>query len=363
MNMRGAPRILLQMNSIFRVRFAWYLVAAVVAGFLLYLVAPILSPFLFAAILAYICLPLVDRLAKRMPRWLAASIVLVLLLLGLSLLVLIVAPMVERQFSAFLQNVPDYLDWVRERFLPWLSSSTGVELHLDLGHAKQALADSLRADNDVLKSLLPKLTTGGAALIGFFTAVLLVPVMLFYFLRDWHDFMRRIEDLIPRRSHQWAVSLAGEINRVLGECLRGQIAVILIMCAYYVLGLWIAGLEYSLPIGILSGLLVFVPYLGALVGLLLATLAGINQFDSIFELAGVWVVFGIGQSLEGFVVTPWLVGDRIGLHPVAVIFALLVFGHLFGFFGVLLALPASAALLVGLRHLRAQYLASDLYKS
>jgi predicted PurR-regulated permease PerM len=135
------------------------------------------------------------------------------------------------------------------------------------------------------------------------------------------------------------------------------------MCAYYVLGLWIAGLEYALPIGILSGLLVFVPYLGALVGLLLATLAGINQFDSIFELAGVWVVFGIGQSLEGFVVTPWLVGDRIGLHPVAVIFALLVFGNLFGFFGVLLALPASAALLVGLRHLRAQYLASDLYKS
>ncbi len=363
MNMAGAPRILLQMNSIFRVRFAWYLAAAVAAGLLLYLVAPILSPFLFAAILAYICLPLVDRLAKRMARWLAVSIVLVLLLLGLSLLVLIVAPMVEWQFAAFLQNVPGYLDWVRERFLPWLAGSTGVDLHLDLEHAKQALADSLRADNDVLKSLLPKLTTGGAALIGFFTAVLLVPVMLFYFLRDWHDFMRRIEDLIPRRSQQWAVSFAGEINSVLEEFLRGQIAVIVIMCAYYVLGLWIAGLEYALPIGILSGLLVFVPYLGALVGLLLATLAGINQFDSILELAGVWVVFGIGQSLEGFVVTPWLVGDRIGLHPVAVIFALLVFGNLFGFFGVLLALPASAALLVGLRHLRAQYLASDLYKS
>ncbi len=361
--MPGARRILLQMNSIFRVRFAWYLAAAVAAGLLLYLVAPILSPFLFAAVLAYICLPLVDRLAKRMPRWLAVSIVLVLLLLGLSLLVLIVAPVVERQFSAFLQNVPDYLDWVRERLLPWLASSIGVELHLDLGHVKQALADSLRADNNVLKSLLPKLSTGGAALIGFFTAVLLVPVMLFYFLRDWHDFMRHIEDLIPRRSRQWAVSFAAEINRVLEEFLRGQIAVIVIMCAYYVLGLWIAGLDYSLPIGILSGLLVFVPYLGAVVGLLLATLAGIIQFDGIFELAGVWVVFGIGQSLEGFVVTPWVLGDRIGLHPVAVIFALLVFGNLFGFFGVLLALPASAALLVGLRHLRAQYLASDLYKS
>ena len=162
------------MNSTFRfrARFAWYLVAAVVTGVLLYLVAPILSPFLFAAILAYICLPLVDRLAKSVPLWLAASIVLVLLL-GLSLLVLIVAPMVETQFAAVLQNVPDYLDWVRERFLPWLSSRTGVDLQLDLELAKQALADSLRADNDVLKALLPKLTTGGAAVIGFFTAVLL----------------------------------------------------------------------------------------------------------------------------------------------------------------------------------------------
>ncbi|HEV8644793.1 MAG TPA: AI-2E family transporter [Burkholderiales bacterium] len=351
------------MNSIFGVRFAWYLVSAAVAGLLLYLVAPILSPFLFAAILAYICLPLVDRLAKRLPRWLAVSIVLVLLLLGLSLLVLIVAPMVETQFAALLQNVPDYLDWVRERVLPWLSSTIGVELHLDLEHAKQALADSLRVDNDVLKALLPKLTTGGAALIGFFTAVLLVPAMLLYILRDWHEFMRRIEDLIPRRSHQWAVRFAGEINSVLGEFLRGQVAVILIMCVYFVLGLLMVGLEYSLSIGILSGLLVFVPYLGALVGLLLATLAGMNQFDSILGLVGVWIVFGIGQLLEGFVVTPWLVGHRIGLHPVAVIFALLVIGHLFGFFGVLLALPASAALLVGLRHLRAQYLASDLYKS
>jgi predicted PurR-regulated permease PerM len=135
------------------------------------------------------------------------------------------------------------------------------------------------------------------------------------------------------------------------------------MAAYYAAALWIAGLEYALPIGILSGLLVFVPYLGVLVGLLLGTLAGFNQFDGVLGLAGVWIAFGIGQVLEGMVVTPLLVGNRIGLHPVAVIFALLVFGRLFGFFGVLLALPASAALLVALRRLRAHYVDSDLYKS
>lgn len=340
----------------------WYLAAAAVAGLLLYFIAPVLSPFLFAAILAYICLPVVDRLAKALPRWLAVSIVLVLLLAGLSLLALIVAPMVEQQFSAFLRNLPDYLDWARERMVPWLSANLGVELHLDLDHAKKALAESLSADSDALKNLLPKIATGGAAIVGFFTAVLLVPLVLFYFLRDWHRFVRRVEELIPRHSHQWAVRFAREIDTVLGEFLRGQISVILIMSVYYVAALWIAGLEYALPIGILSGLLVFVPYLGVLVGLLLGTLAGFNQFDGIIGLIGVWVAFGIGQLLEGFVVTPWLVGDRIGLHPVAVIFALLVFGHLFGFFGVLLALPASAALLVALRHLRARYLDSDIYK-
>jgi predicted PurR-regulated permease PerM len=163
--------------------------------------------------------------------------------------------------------------------------------------------------------------------------------------------------------HRVTAQICREIDRVLGEFLRGQISVMLIMAAYYAIALWAAGLEYALPIGILSGLLVFVPYLGALVGLLLGTLAGFNQFDGILGIAGVWVAFGIGQMLEGMVVTPWLVGHRVGLHPVAVIFALLVFGHLFGFFGVLLALPASAALLVALRHLRAKYIDSELYKA
>ncbi len=264
-------------------------------------------------------------------------------MIGLAALALIVLPMVERQFVAFLQRVPEYLDWARARALPWLSGTLGVELNLDMEHFRQAVGDSLRTDSDFVKTLLPRITTGGMAIVGFFTTVLLMPVVLFYFLRDWHEIVQRIEDLIPRRLHPGACNIAGEIDRVLGEFLRGQLLVMLLMAAYYVVALWIAGLEYALPIGILSGLLVFVPYLGALVGLLLGTLAGFNQFDGVLGLAGVWIAFGIGQVLEGTVVTPWLVGNRIGLHPVAVIFALLVFGKLFGFFGVLLALPASAA--------------------
>lgn len=351
------------MSTLFPVRFAWYALAAAAAGLLLYFIAPILTPFLLSAVLAYICLPPVDWIARKLPRWLAAAIVMALLVIGLAALALIVLPMVERQFVAFLQRMPEYLDWARARLLPWLSRTFGVELNLDMEHFRQAVADSLRTDSDFVKTLLPRITTGGMAIVGFFTTVLLMPVVLFYFLRDWHEIVRRIEDLIPRRLHPGARNIAVEIDRVLGEFLRGQLLVMLLMAAYYAAALWIAGLEYALPIGILSGLLVFVPYLGALVGLLLGTLAGFNQFDGVLGLAGVWIAFGVGQVLEGMVVTPWLVGNRIGLHPVAVIFALLVFGKLFGFFGVLLALPASAALLVALRHLRAHYVDSGLYKS
>ena len=284
------------MSTVFPVRFAWYLLAPAAAGLVVYLIAPILTPFLLSAVLAYICLPPVDWIARKLPRWLAAAIVMALLVIGLAALALIVLPMVERQFVAFLQRIPEYVDWTRARLLPWLSVILGVELNLDMEHFRQAVADSLRTDSDFLKTLLPRIMTGGMAIVGFFTTVLLMPVVLFYFLRDWHEIVRRIEDLIPRRLHPVARSIAVEIDRVLG-------------------------------------------------------------------LAGVWIAFGVGLVLEGMVVTPWRVGNRIGLHPVAVIFALLVFGKLFGFFGVLLALPASAALLVAWRHLRAHYVDSELYRS
>ncbi|MEO8156820.1 MAG: AI-2E family transporter [Betaproteobacteria bacterium] len=351
------------MSTGFSVRFAWYVLAAIAAGSLLYLVAPVLTPFLLSAVLAYICLPPVDRLARRLPRWLAAALVMTLLVVGLAALALIVAPMVERQFVAFLGHTPEYLDWARAQVVPWLSGTFGVELNLDMDHLRRAITENLRGDRDFFKALLPRITSGGMAIVGFFTAVLLMPVVLFYFLRDWHEIAHRIDDLIPRRLHAGARNIASEIDRVLGEFLRGQLLVMVLMAAYYVAALWVAGLEYALPIGILSGLLVFVPYLGMLVGLLLGTLAGFNQFNDVMGLVGVWVAFGVGQLLEGTLITPMLVGNRIGLHPVAVIFALLIFGKLFGFFGVLLALPASAALLVALRHLRAHYVASDLYKS
>jgi predicted PurR-regulated permease PerM len=203
---------------------------------------------------------------------------------------------------------------------------------------------------------------GGMAVVGFVVNLALLPVVLFYVLRDWDNIVESVDSMVPRRFHDTVTTLAREIDAVLSEFLRGQLSVMLLMAVFYVAALWLVGLKFALPVGIVTGILVFVPYLGSGSGLVLGTVAAVMQFPSITGVAMVWVVFAVGQLLEGFVVTPWLVGDRIGLHPVAVIFALLAFGQVFGFFGLLLALPASAAILVGLRHVQRNYQASDLYQ-
>jgi predicted PurR-regulated permease PerM len=211
--------------------------------------------------------------------------------------------------------------------------------------------------------LFTSVTIGGLAVVGFFVNLILVPVVTFYLLRDWDKFMANIDALIPRRWHERVSGIVREIDSVLAEFLRGQLMVMLIMAVYYSAGLAVAGLQFALPIGIISGLLVFVPFVGSITGLVLSMLAAATQFTTLGAFGGVAAVFVIGQLIEGYVVTPRFVGDRIGLHPVAVIFALLAFGELFGFVGVLLALPLAAMVLVGLRHVRKEYVASNVYHS
>lgn len=330
---------------------------------LFYLLSPILAPFMFAAILAYICNPLVNRLAGlKIPRTLGTILAMVFLFGLFAALLLIMIPLFEQQVSLFIERLPGYLDWFRQHLAPWLKARFDVELQLDSAYLKQALAEHWQSAGGLAAQFLPSLGSGGLALVGFFANLVLVPVVLFYVLRDWNLIVARIDEVIPRRWHEQVGAVVREVDDVLGGFLRGQISVMLLMSLFYALGLWLVGLELALPIGIVAGLLVFVPYLGMIVGLTLATLAGLMQFQSLGGMIPVWVVFGAGQVLEGVVVTPWLVGDRIGLHPVAVIFAVLAFGQLFGFFGVLLALPMSAVLLVGLRVLRKSYLESGLYR-
>lgn len=335
----------------------------VLVGALIYLLGPILTPFLFAAILAYICDPLVDKLqAYKVPRTLGVLLVLVFLMFLFIGMMLILIPLFEQETRLFIARIPDYIDWFKIKGEPWLENMLGISISIDTAALKEAALTHWRSAGDVILKAMPSIKTGGLALLGFLMNLILVPVVLFYLLRDWDGLVRHSAQIIPRRYYDEAIVLARDIDRVLGEFLRGQLLVMLVMSVFYVLGLWLVGLEFALPIGLIAGVLVFVPYLGAALGFILATLAALLQLQGFSGLIPVWIVFGLGQLIESFVVTPWLVGDRTGLHPVVVIFALMAFGQLFGFVGVLLALPASAALLVWLRHLRGKYLASAMYQ-
>jgi predicted PurR-regulated permease PerM len=338
----------------------WLAVTVVLTG-LLYLLAPILAPFVAAAILAYICNPLVVRLcAKKVPRTLAVVLVMTGLLLALVTLLLIMLPLLEKEISLLIARLPQWLDTARERLLPLLQQWFGVTLDLDFNTLRNALFSRWQSSDGAQVNLMPWLGAGGAFLAQLLS-LLLIPVAMFYMLRDWHEMLALVDGLIPRHWHAKVSEIASEVDVVLAEFLRGQLFVMLLMSLFYVLVLWLVGLEFALPIGIITGLLVFIPYLGMMLGLGLATLAALMQFAAFGDVVLVWVVFAVGQLLEGMLVTPWLVGQRIGLHPLAVIFALLAFGQLFGFFGVLLALPMAAISLVLLRHAHRRYLTSTMY--
>ena len=332
---------------------------------LLWLLSPILAPFLAAAILAYILAPLVERLeSKGIPRSLCTGIAVVGLLVAVAMLMLIVLPLFYKEVAQLVELIPGFVEQLKTRLIPWLSERWGIAINIDASSFRQLITDNLGDASGIAKKLFSSVSVGGLAVVGFLINVLLIPVVLFYVLRDWVIILGHVGRLIPRGMYPTVSVVAREIDAVLSEFLRGQVSVMLIMALYYVLGLWLVGLNFALPVGIITGLLVFVPYLGSGIGLLLGTLAAVMQFSAdLNSIVLVWVVFGLGQLIEGFLVTPWLVGNRIGLHPLAVMFALLAFGQLFGFFGLLLALPASAAILVGLRHLNTRYQSSNIYRS
>lgn len=340
----------------------WLFVTLVVVGFLFYYLGPILTPFLFGALIAYICHPLVARLERyRIPHLLAVVLVL-LLVAGIFIAMIgVMIPILESQIALLIERLPDYLDNLRDKLEPWLLQNFGIALQLDKEHLSAAVSEHWRSAGGFAQRMLPSLKSGGLALINFFVNLVLVPVVLFYVLRDWDALLHRVDELIPLRWRETVHMLARQIDDLLGAFFRGQLSIMVLMAIFYIVTLWAIGLDLAFPIGVISGLLTFVPFLGVFTGVALATLAGLMQFGSFMDLLPIWGIFIVAQPLEGYVFTPWLVGDKIGLHPVMVIFAVLAFGSLFGFFGVLLALPASAVLLVLLRYFRQRYFASRIY--
>jgi predicted PurR-regulated permease PerM len=330
---------------------------------LITLLGPILTPFLLAGILAYVCNPLVDRLQRlRLPRILAVLAVMLLLMAALVGLLLILTPLLVEEAGVLADRLPDAVAMANERFAPWLRETFGIKLHLDPASLRKLAVDNMGSLQSIAQQVFQSLKIGGVALTGLLVNLMLAPVVMFYLLADWHSLLERIENGIPRAWHDKAVAMAREVDVVLSQFLRGQVLVMLTLAVYYCLALSIADLPSALAIGLLTGLLIFIPYIGFATGFMLAMLVAALQFAGVGPIVAVLAIYGIGQLLESFLLTPYLVGERIGLHPLAVIFALMAFGQLFGFFGVLLALPASAALLVGLRELRTLYLASRFYR-
>ncbi len=331
---------------------------------LLYLLAPVLTPFALAAIVAYLMVPGVDWLARhRLPRSVAVLIMIILAGLALLAMLLILVPVLQREIKALQSQIPGLVTWLNSTVAPKFNEWAGTSIRFDAQTLRELLSEHAAGQRDLIAGLIERARAGGAALIGVLGTLLLVPVVLFYALADWHDFANRFETLLPRRWHRLIVGMLAEIDALLAQFLRGQLSVMAALAVYYSAALALAGVQSALPIGILTGLLAFIPYVGFATGLALALLVAMLQFGGLYGLIAVTIIYGLGQLIESFVLTPRLVGERIGLHPLAVIFALLAFGQLFGFFGVLLALPASAVVLVAARRLKAAYLDSDFYKA
>jgi len=336
---------------------------------LLYVLGPILTPFIAAAILAYALNGAVDyleraRLGKfHLPRSLAVVLVMLLFLGAVGALVLIVVPVLRTELPLLQAQIPDALARIDATLSPRLAQM-GIHVKLDGGGLRRILTQQITTSGDeIWTTVLASARVGGSALLGWLATAILIPVVLFYLLLDWHRLLLQLENAVPRRWVRQTVDMAHEVNALLAQYLRGQLLVMLVLALYYSAALALAGFEVALPVGILTGLLVFIPYLGYGLGLALALTAAILQFSDWSGVIAVAVIYGAGQVIEGFFLTPRLVGERIGLNPLAVIFALLAFGQLFGFVGVLLALPASAVLMVAFRHLKRHYLRSSFYNA
>jgi len=333
-----------------------WLIAVSIAGFLFYLLAPVLTPFVAAGLLAYIADPLADRLQRlKLPRTLAVVVVFLTTFLVLALLVLLVGPLIKSQISALFQALPDIARQVEQVWLPTLLGWINVDPGEDVG-----VGAFLARYSDMVGSWSGKILLGvgksGGVLAAAVLSLFLIPILTFYLLRDWDSFILHLGALVPHSQRETVFQLARDTDSVLSAFLRGQILVMLALAVIYTLGLSLVGLKFAVAIGVVAGLVSFVPYLGFVFGIGLAGLTVALEPNPLWNLVGVIATFTIAQMIEGSFLTPKLVGDRIGLHPVIVIFAVAAGGQLFGFFGILLALPAAAVLSVLIRFAYHRYL-------
>lgn len=323
---------------------------------LLYLLQPILMPFVAGALLAYLTDPIVNKLMTfHLSRLVSVLIVFSLLFLSIIVLLFLLIPLIQQQIALLLVLLPDWILWMQTKVLPWLMGHFPMQDNIDVNTIKNLLTENLTKAGGIINWILKTVFTSGKVLFETLLNIILIPVVTFYLLRDWNAIVHNIKDVIPKKIKPKVMVFVQECDVVLSAFFRGQLLVMLLLGIVYSIGLTAIGLQIGIIIGIIIGFVSIVPYLGLIIGIIIASIAALVQFGTLTSLLWVLSVFAIGSLLENFVFVPKLIGDRIGLHPVTVIFAVLAGGTLFGFFGILLALPAAAVLMVLLRHIYQYY--------
>ena len=353
-----------QLPRLTREQLVWILAALVLSGVLIWLLAPVLTPFMISALLAYMADPVVSRLERWMRRDVAVSLVFLLVFGLLTLTVLLIVPVLVRETVDLFNRLPAYLEQLQDRLLPLAEKHLGWEFDLaaiDAARVREILEENFANLAAAGRATWSYISESGGRFVIWITGLFLVPLVTFYFMRDWHRLLDALRDILPRNIEPTVVRLTRDCDEALGGFLRGQLLVMLGQGTIYAVGLWLIGLNNGIAIGMIAGLVSFVPYLGAITGVALAMVTAIIQNFDFWFLFSVAVVFTVGQLVESFLLTPNLIGDRIGMHPVLVVFTVLAGGQLFGFIGVLLALPVAAAGTVLVRYFYRGYKRSRIY--
>lgn len=328
-----------------------------------YLLGPVLMPFVLSFLLAYFLDPVVTRLAKwKVPRFLSAFLVFLIVVAVILGVLLSLLPALEKQVLSFAHTIPAMISWVKQTAVPWLNSRFNLHINIDSAAIQSAIMEHVQSSHGKFaQTVFKTVFNSGYVMIEVLMNVIMIPVITIYLLVDWVKVTTHGKGLLPFAPHKRdrAAALIKECGDVLAGFLRGQLLVMIGSGVVYSIGLSILGLDLALLVGVLAGCLTIVPYLGFISGVLIALIATALQFPTLWHFIAVFIVFGVGVLCENFVFSPLFVGDRIGLHPVAVIFAVLAGGKLFGFIGVLLALPAAAVIMVLFRHWHSFYFSKD----
>ncbi len=328
-----------------------------------YVLRSVLLPFVAGIIIGYLLDPLTSKIEKwGMNRTLATILVMVMVILIVFPLLILLVGVIDEQLGRFISSVPNYLSSLLKKFEPLFIELQQRFPDLEAEKVRQYIRNNMSNSLKVFGTIAKSVLSSGFAFFNVLSLLLITPVVAFYMLRDWDTFVKKVRSLLPRNSKASIEKQAREIDRILAGFIRGQFSVCLLLGTFYAVGLYIVGLDLGVLVGFIAGIISFIPYVGSITGFVISMGIAFAQFDNLAQILQVVAIFVAGQFLEGNFLTPKLVGDSVGLHPVWIMFALLAGGVLLGFLGLMIAVPVAAVLGVILRHQIDNYKQSSLYQ-